>query len=128
MTTETQLLRKFLHGEIDNGEFHHIDHLRLGFAIVRRHPFPEAAAAFCAALKLIAAQAGKPAAYHETISIAFLSVIAERNAAGDHPDFESFARDNDDLLEKSALERWYTRDRLHSDIARTTFLLPGPIQ
>jgi hypothetical protein len=42
----------------------------------------------------------------------------------DFADFDSFARANADLLDKSALSRWYPSERLATDAARRTFLLP----
>jgi hypothetical protein len=72
----------------------------------------------------MAVRAGSPAAYHETITVAFLAVIAERSGADAFADFEAFACANRDLMDKSVLGRWYTPDRLGMDLARRTFLLP----
>ena len=58
--------------------------------------------------------------------IAFLSLIAERLAGESFADFESFAAANPDLMQKSALVRWYAPERLNSDLARRAFLLPDP--
>ncbi|HEY8949163.1 MAG TPA: hypothetical protein VIM56_09800 [Rhizomicrobium sp.] len=117
-------LRAFLDGDVDAAKFRHADHVRAGFEVLRHHEFPDAAAAFARALKQIAAHIGAPGKYHETITLAFLSLIAERQALGTHPDFESFAAANPDLMETSILKRWYTPKRLTSDIARRTFVLP----
>jgi len=95
----------------------------------QRHPeFLVAARAYSDGLKSIAARAGNPAAYHETITLAFLSLIAERMATGTCGGFDAFAAANGDLLDKSALTRWYGPQRLQSAIARTTFILPGPVE
>ena len=117
-------LRAFLDGKLDATNFRHADHVRAGFEILRHHEFPDAAAAFARSLKQIAAQAGVPGRYHETITVAFLSLIAERQVLGDHADFESFAIANPDLMDASVLKRWYAPERLMSDIARKTFVLP----
>jgi hypothetical protein len=118
------LLRAFVGGEIDGRHFHHADHVCVGFHLLRRNRFSDALAAYSAALRGIAARAGNPGAYHETITVAFLSLIAEHQAGGQYADFESFARDNPELMNKSILERWYAPARLHSDIARRTFVMP----
>ena len=47
-------------------------------------------------------------------------------AGGSFADFESFAVTNPDLMQKSALARWYAPERLNSDLARRAFLLPDP--
>jgi len=119
-------LAAFLRGEVRGADFRHADHVRVGFEMLRRHPFLDAASAFAAGLKGIAARAGHSGAYHETITIAFLALIAERSAAAPHADFPAFAAANGDLLEKGVLSRWYAPDRLASAIARRTFILPDP--
>ena len=121
---QTVNLSAFLHGEVDNRDFHHADHVRVGFEILRHHTFPDALAAYSVALHGIATRAGHPEAYHETITVAFLSLIAEHSAVGQYADFETFKRDNPELMDKSLLERWYPRERLGSDIARRTFVMP----
>lgn len=121
--TDAALLASFLAGTIDNRSFRHADHVHVAFLLLRRHGFVDAAAVFCACLKRIAARAGKAEAYHETVTIAFLSLIAERMAAG--PDgYDAFAAVHADLFSPAVLERWYAPARLASPLARTTFLLP----
>jgi hypothetical protein len=120
----TVKLSAFLHGEVDNRNFHHADHVCVGFELLRHHNFPDALAVYSAALHRIATRAGYPEAYHETITVAFLSLISEHQAVGQYADFETFARDNPALMDKSLLERWYPRERLVSDIARRTFVMP----
>jgi hypothetical protein len=125
--SDDELLDGFLRGALDNARFHHREHVRVAYALLQRSSFPDAVAKFCASLKKIAASAGKPGLYHETLSIAFLSVIAERMAvsgAEGPGGFESFAAANPDLFAKDALQRWYGAERLSSPLARTTFLLP----
>jgi len=119
-------LIRFLRGNTDASTFRHADHIRMAFEILRRHDFPDAAAAFARSLKQIAARAGTPAKYHETITMAFLSLIAERSANVRYTGFESFIEDNCDLLDASILRRWYAPGRLASGIARRTFVLPDP--
>lgn len=120
-------LGKFLHDETDPKSFHHRDHVQMAFELLKRHPnFVDAAAVYSLSLRKIAARAGNPAAYHETITLAFLSLIAERTASCNHKSFEQFAARNADLLDKQALTRWYSAERLGSEIARQTFILPTP--
>jgi hypothetical protein len=128
MSNDQALLSAFLNGEIDNRNFHHTEHVRVGFELLRDRNFCDALAAFSGALKRIATRAGNPGAYHETITVAFLALIAEHCASGQYSDFETFARDNPKLLDKSVLERWYTPERLASPIARQTFVLPEPLR
>ena len=119
-------LAHFLHGELDPIAFHHVDHVRTAFEILGHHDFMPAAQAYSAGLKVLAQKGGRPEAYHETITLAFLSLIAERMSERAFDDFESFAVANPDLMEKSALSRWYGPERLNSDHARKAFVLPDP--
>jgi hypothetical protein len=74
----------------------------------------------------MSARADKPQAFHQTITIAFLSLISERVETRPVADFTAFARDNPDLLDKAAVARRYHPERLASELARRTFLLPDP--
>jgi hypothetical protein len=125
MRNGQSLLKAFLGGKIDGRDFRHADHVRVGFELLCHHSFPDALAAYSAALKDIARRAGNPGAYHETITVAFLALIAEHQAIGNYAGFDAFIADNPELLNKSLLERWYKKDRLLSDIARKTFVMPA---
>jgi hypothetical protein len=120
-------LDRFLGGLQSNEDFRHRDHVRVGYGILERYPFPEAAHLFARELRATAARAGRPAAYHETITLAFLSLIAEHRCAGRFDSFDQFADANPELLDKTTLLRWYTPKRLESEAARRTFLLPQPL-
>jgi len=116
-------LERFVRGEIDPGMFPHEQHVRMGFEILRRHDFAETVHLYSRALRTMAERAMKPQAFHQTITIAFLSLIAERMQTGESA-FADFAARNPDLLEKSILSRWYGAERLATDIARRIFVLP----
>ncbi|MFL6591330.1 MAG: hypothetical protein ACJ8GK_01315 [Luteimonas sp.] len=124
MTDVDAELARFERGAIDVAGFDHGSHVRIGFELARRHPFTEAAFRFSTGLRAMAAHAGRPALYHDTITVAFLALIAERHAGAAYRDFDAFARDNQDLLRKDALLDWYEPARLMSPLARATFVLP----
>jgi hypothetical protein len=124
MQPKSPLLQAFLAGAIDNAAFRHADHVRVGFELLGAHDFTTAAQAFSTALRAIARRAENPAAYHETITIAFLALIAERSAGGGFDGVEDFLQRNADLLDKAILERWYAPERLCSAVARRVFILP----
>ena len=116
-------LARFLTGRVDNRAFRHRDHLQVAFAILRLMPFADAAALYVRGLKAIASAAGAPEKYHETMTFAFLSLVAERLEG--FSSFDAFLAANPELAHPSVLERWYQPARLYSDLARRTFLLPG---
>jgi hypothetical protein len=119
-------LERFLRGEVDAADFPHREHIRMGFEMLRRYDFAETVFRYSRSLRAMAARVGKPQAFHQTVTIAFLSLIAERIDSGHYTDFDSFARANGDLLDKAALARWYPSERLATDAARHAFLLPEP--
>ncbi|MBL4756639.1 MAG: hypothetical protein JKY32_03045 [Rhizobiales bacterium] len=75
----------------------------------------------------MATKAGAPKKFNLTITIAFMSLIAERMAACDHEGYEDFMSLNLDLMAKDLLEKQYTPTRLYSDLARSVFLMPDII-
>jgi hypothetical protein len=126
MATDCPELLRFVHGEIPAAGFPHREHVRMAFEMLRRHDFPETVLHYSRALRSMAERAGKPQAFHQTVTIAFLSLIAERMEAAGTEDFAAFVRANPDLIEKAVLSRWYRPERLASAAARRTFLLPDP--
>jgi hypothetical protein len=124
MTADCPELDRFLRCEIVPSEFPHREHVHIAFEMLRRHDFPETALIFSRTLRSMAAKAGRPEAFHQTITIAFLALIGERMENGGAADFAAFAAANPDLLDKSVLRRWYSPERLASEIARRTFVLP----
>lgn len=114
-------------GALDPARFPHPQHVRLAYEMLARYPFGEAVTRFSGGLKLLAAKAGRPEVYHETITVAFLALLGERRAAGQAADWSHFKTNNGDLLDKRCLEKWYGSEQLASDLARRTFCLPAPI-
>src|SRR5215471_13034234 len=126
MSNDCPDLARFVRGEIAPTAFPHREHVRMAFEMLRRHDFAETTLHFSRALRSMAQQAGKPQAFHQTVTIAFLSLIAERLDGSEYPDFTAFECANPDLFEKGMLTRWYRPERLASERARRTFVLPEP--
>ncbi|HSR67807.1 MAG TPA: hypothetical protein VLU25_07685 [Acidobacteriota bacterium] len=108
------------------GEFHHADHVRAAWVFLRYLPLDQAMHRFREALIRFAEHVGKPGLYHETITSAYFFLIHERMHG--HPDesWGSFKQRNPDLLrwKGGVLERLYSPQRLHGDLARRSFILP----
>jgi len=107
------------------GAFHHRHHVRLAWAYLERRPVLEVLDRFGRGLRRMAAAAGKPELYHETLTWAYVFLVQERRRPGG--DWPAFASGNADLLAwgPSLLEeRYYRRDTLWSDRARRVFVLP----
>ena len=127
MSVELTDLERFARGEVDPGNFPHREHVRMAFEMLRRHDFAESVLHYSRALRAMTARAGKPQAFNQTVTIAFLSLVAERmQESGGAADFDALVRAHPELLDKAALTRWYRPERLASEAARHTFLLPEP--
>lgn len=126
MLPECPQLARFERGEIDAANFPHREHVRMAFEMLRRHDFAETVWLFSRTLRAMATRAGKPQAFNQTVTIAFLSLIAERMEQTRPADFITFARDNPGLFDKDALARWYPREQLSAELTRRVFVLPPP--
>jgi hypothetical protein len=119
-------LERFVDTTLPADDFHHEQHVHVAWLFVRRYGMPAALAEFSAAIKRFAAANGADGLYHETITWAFLLLIAERQATAGAQSWHEFAAANPDLLawKPSILDRYYSKERLKSDLAKRVFLLP----
>src|SRR6476659_8297602 len=99
-------------GALDPAQFPHSEHVRIGYEMLGAYPFGEAISRFSSGLKLLAAKAGKPQLYHETITVAFLALINERRTSGASEKWAEFRANNEDLFDKRCLEKWYGAEQL----------------
>ena len=121
------LLERFEQQEIPAQEFCHRDHIQVAFEILDKYEFIHACARYASTIRALAENVGAPDKYNTTITIAFMSVIAERKSKMEKSGFESFIADNPDLFERNALEDWYSHERLNSAAARRHFLMPDKV-
>lgn len=126
MSAERITLQRFVRGEICAADFPHREHVRMAFEMLRQHDFAESVLHYSRTLRAMAARAGKPQAFNQTITVAFLAVIAQRMEASAGVEFAEFAARNTDLFERSLLARWYRPEQLASPLASRSFLLPDP--
>jgi hypothetical protein len=125
--TNSEIVERFKQGIPYGDEFHHAEHVRVGFAYVCQFPVFEALEKFSSALKQMASKNGRPHLYNETITWAYLFLIRERVArAGGKIKWEEFVEQNPDLLawKPGILSRYYREETLQSDLAKSMFLMP----
>jgi hypothetical protein len=120
-------LPEFVRGERDAADFPHREHVRMGFEMLRRHDFLTSVQHYSQALRIMTARAGHPQAFNQTLTIAFLSLIAERMQQRPEADFSTLMSAFPELLDKHHLARWYSRERLQCEAARDSFLLPDQL-
>lgn len=123
---DDELLARFEDGSLPDGGFHHEQHVRVAWMFVRQYGMPDALGRFSQALKRFAEAKGAVGLYHETITWAYLLLVAERIARGPSDTWDRFAAANPDLLtwKPSLLNRYYRPETLRSDLARQVFVMP----
>jgi hypothetical protein len=122
--TRYELLQRFEAGEIDPATFDHRAHIVTAFGLLQQAPYLEAVARYVKGIKQLTIAAGVPHKFNLTITIAFLSLIAERLEDAPSESAEDFLARNPDLLARDLLARWYEPQRLSSEIAKRIFLMP----
>jgi hypothetical protein len=123
-TNYKEFLHSFEQYDIDASAFGHIDHIGVAYEMLLQYDFLTASINYSDCIKTIATRAGAGRKFNTTITIAFLSLIAERMEGSEQGTFEVFIENNQDLLSRNVLAKWYSPERLQSDAARTVFLMP----
>lgn len=127
--TDDELLRTFEDTSLPADAFHHAQHVRVAWIYIVRIGMPDSLRAFSESLRRFAAAKGTPQLYHETITWAYVLLIAERQSRAPHTTWADFAAANPDLLrwKPSALDAYYTPELLWSDVARRVFVFPDRV-
>jgi hypothetical protein len=122
MLTDDELVQGFEQGSLD--EFPHGSHVRLALIYLDRHGHAGALQRLLDGLLRFATAKGHPEKFHVTMTRAWLDLLdAARHA---HPNLTPGALLDacPELLDRNALCRFYSAERLHSDEARTRWLPP----
>jgi hypothetical protein len=117
----------FTAGRLEPTGFDHRAHLRVAFLLLRSRPFLEACMAMRDGLQALAGKLGKPDLYHETVTVAFMALVAERMPAVPM-DWDSFIARHPELCERGLLDGYYSKGLLASGAARRTFAMPDLVE
>jgi hypothetical protein len=122
MSAVEKLLAEFEAGTLDPARFTHRAHVETAAALLARTDFLDAAQRYQRAIEHLARDA--PGKANLTITLAFLSLIAERMAR--HPDLtpDALLERCPELLEPKLIANWYSRERLGQPEARRRFFMP----
>src|SRR4029453_3336293 len=105
-------------------QFNHAAHVRAGWLYLRGYAIGEAIDRFCRALGGVATAIGATGKYHETMSVAWMLLIAERLSATRDLDWRAFAERHPELFAKPPLLlQYYSTATLDSERARTGFVM-----
>ncbi|HXT36338.1 MAG TPA: hypothetical protein VN837_12245 [Chloroflexota bacterium] len=118
-------LQGFLDGSLSPEQFHHRDHLRLSWLLIRQSGIDGAGAQISAGIRAFAAHHGHPEKYHETMTQFWIRVIG--HMIGVHPeisDFESFVEAFPLLLDPRLSLRHWRAETIGNPAARAAWLEP----
>jgi hypothetical protein len=123
--TDDDFLAAFETATFARPEWTHEAHVRMARLYLLRFPFADALEKVRGGIrKLNAALGGPPDAYHDTITVAFVRIIADRLDAGEP--YDAFRDRNPDLFDRTlpAVLRFYTKEHLYTAEARRAFVEP----
>ena len=106
------------------GRFGHRQHVQLTWLAVRRYGMPAAIRLVSDGIRRTARYAGAPQKYHETISRAWVELVAHHTGQDPAADFDTFAARNPALLDKRLLTRFYRSTTLAGAAARSGWVEP----
>jgi hypothetical protein len=121
--TDGEFLEAFEVGTLPKDDFTHAAHVRLAWICLRRDGFEEGSLRVVAGIRAFAALHGATGLYHETVTRAWLALVAAADTAG-AASFDAFLAENPQLRARGVLERHYDPRTLVSDEARARFVAP----
>lgn len=98
------LLDDFEAGRIDGDAFPHERHVAVAWGLSRRYPHDGAYARLAEGIQGIAARAGVPDKFHETMTQAWFELVSQAETLDAHPE----------LFDRSLLMRYYSPERLEA--------------
>jgi hypothetical protein len=123
--TDAEFIRAFEACELSNESFHHRDHIRLAWIYLQRYTELEAREHMAGAIRKFATHHGKSDKYHDTVTVAWLQLVA--NGIARMPpgsSFEQLTTAAPELLDKRTLEKFYSPGALASQPARDLWVEP----
>ena len=115
-------------------EFHHRDHIKVTYLYLRRYPLPEAIVKVRTGLQALAVAWAAPVddlekGYHETMTQAWVRVVhLTLRDCGVAESADAFCDQQPQLLQKTCLQSFYSRERLMTWEAKREFVDPDLAQ
>lgn len=123
------VVRGFEACDLAPGRFRHFHHVLVTWHYARTREPLDALRELIRRLRDFSAAQGVPERYHETVTFAWFFLVRERlERTGRDRSWEAFVEANPDLLDGTALDRYYRRETLRDDpFARQVFVLPDRV-
>jgi len=118
--TDDEFLAAFDSCQLPASSFRHGDHLRLAWLQLHRQPFDDALTSVRDGIRKFAAHHGVPQLFHETITVAWVKLLATHHERS----FAEFLTLNERRLNPGLLHRFWTAELLGSEAARHGWVPP----
>jgi hypothetical protein len=118
--SDDEFLAAFANCTLPPSSFRRGDHLRLAWLLLHRKSFDEALTLIREGIKRYAAHQGAAQLYHETVTIAWVQLLATH----DEPTFEVFLAINAQRLNINLLHQFWTPAVLESEAAKRDWMQP----
>jgi len=121
----SEFVRLFEACEFPDDKFHHGDHIRLAWIYVDTFGAAAAEERIRGSILKFATKLNHPEKYHDTMTRAWLRLVAVGHAIGPrNGDFRAFIDHHRWLLNRDALSSFYSKPTLMSDAARHGWVAP----
>jgi hypothetical protein len=115
---------KILRAILGRGDFGHYEHLELAWTYLGLYDVEMAHQVMSDAIRHVAELHGMPGRYHETMTRAWVHLVAVHRQDSDAHSFDAFIAENPGLLDKHLLDRHFSRNLIASDQARARWADP----
>jgi hypothetical protein len=123
--SDEALVEEFESCRLPAAQFHHADHIRLAWIFLGQMDEAEATRRIEQAIRRYAEHNGIGQKYHQTITLAWMMLVAAARRATPHAaSFDEFAELHAELLAVKNLNNYYTPERLANPEARMGWLEP----
>ncbi len=129
MATDAEFVRLFESQAWPLAQWHHRDHVRLAYLMLREGTFEQAAERIRRGIRAHNAKHGivdtPTTGYHETMTLAWLWLVAAiLDEYGPAQTADAFCDAHPELMEKKALRLFYSKERFMSAEAKVRFVEP----
>lgn len=115
----------FLSGTLPPASFHHRDHLRLAWCLIRRSGVETATSTITDGIRRFATLHGQAGKYHETLTLFWVRIVAHLiDARPDITTFDRFLAAFPQVLDKDLPYHHWRRDTMQSSAARARWVEP----
>jgi len=123
--TDDDFVQAFLSGSLANAQFHHRDHLRLAWVLIRLTGEEQATTRITNGIRYFATMHGQAEKYHETMTRFWVRIVGHAVAARPNiATFEDFLTAFPMLLAKDLPYRHWRRETMLSPDARAQWVEP----